>query len=321
MKAVSLSSAAERLRTQGDGWAELRGKVKESAGGRRAAGFSPTGHRGTASPPTLPPSLRLHGPPGGAGGRLSARHGGVSGAEPPCSRPPRRRQPSAAPLRSAPALLPAAASRAGDEDAAPAAAAPAAPPVSPALRAGVGLQPGRGEADGVQRAARQLLRVLGGLLHPRPQHVSAGAGGGRAAGVNPGAGAAGRQPPVPRRRRAPRSAGDSRACSAGSASWWELPEPTPRSRTSWKEERCTTAAGRPRAAGRSPSITRVSALRGRVRAPSGRSDRCSRRRCAAGRDGAPREPLLAQLLADSEGSPLEQLGLDAGWFRLSVSTS
>lgn len=111
MKAVSLSSAAERLRTQGDGWAELRGKVKESAGGRRAAGFSPTGHRGTASPPTLPPSLRLHGPPGGAGGRLSVRHAGVSGAEPPCSRPLRRRQPSAAPLRSAPALLPAAAAQ------------------------------------------------------------------------------------------------------------------------------------------------------------------------------------------------------------------
>lgn len=59
------------------------------------------------------------------------------------------------------------------------------------MGAGVGLQPGRGEADGVQRAARQLLRVLGGLLHPRPQHVSAGAGGGRAAGANPGAGAAG----------------------------------------------------------------------------------------------------------------------------------
>lgn len=321
MKAVSLSSAAERLRTQGDGWAELRGKVKESAGGRRAAGFSPTGHRGTASPLTLPPSLTPS--PRAARGRRraalrSARRGerGRAALQPPAS--PQAAQRCAAPLRSgaAPGRR-----RAGDEDAAPAAAAPAAPPVSPALRAGVGLQPGRGEADGVQRAARQLLRVLGGLLHPRPQHVSAGAGGGRAAGVNPGAGAAGRQPPVPRRRRAPRSAGDSRACSAGSASWWELPEPTPRSRTSWKEERCTTAAGRPRAAGRSPSITRVSALRGRVRAPSGRSDRCSRRRCAAGRDGAPREPLLAQLLADSEGSPLEQLGLDAGWFRLSVSTS
>lgn len=31
-----------------------------------------------------------------------------------------------------------------------------------------------------------------------------------------------------------------------------------------------------------------------------------------GTDGASREPLPAQLLADSEGSPLEQLGLDAG---------
>lgn len=72
MKAVSLSSAAERLRTQSDGWAELRGKVKESAGGRSAAGFSPTGHRGTASPPTLPPSL----PPSVSTGRQGAPEGG-----------------------------------------------------------------------------------------------------------------------------------------------------------------------------------------------------------------------------------------------------
>lgn len=112
VKAVSLSSAAERLRTQSDGWAELRGKVKRAPGVAAPPAFL---RRGTEARPhlwlSLPPSLRLHGPPGGAGGRLSARHGGVSGAEPPCSRPPRRRQPSAAPLRSAPALLPAAAAQ------------------------------------------------------------------------------------------------------------------------------------------------------------------------------------------------------------------
>lgn len=103
MKAVSLSSAAERLRTQGDGWAELRGKVKESAGGRRAAGFSPTGHRGTASPLTLPPSLTPS--PRAARGRRraalrSARRGerGRAALQPPA--PPQAAQRCAAPLRS-----------------------------------------------------------------------------------------------------------------------------------------------------------------------------------------------------------------------------
>lgn len=48
-------------------------------------------------------------------------------------------------------------------------------------------------------------------------------------------------------------------CSAGSACWWEPPRPTRRSRTSCREERCTTAPGPPRAATRSPSTTPVSA--------------------------------------------------------------
>lgn len=62
-------------------------------------------------------------------------------------------------------------------------------------------------------------------------------------------------PVVPDR---PRRPGDSPVCFAGSVSWWELLKPTPRSRTSWKEERCTTAPGPPPAAGRFPLTTPVS---------------------------------------------------------------
>lgn len=50
MKAVSLSSAAERLRTQGDGWAELRGKVKRAPGVAAPPAFL---RRGTEARPHL----------------------------------------------------------------------------------------------------------------------------------------------------------------------------------------------------------------------------------------------------------------------------
>lgn len=69
MKAVSLSSAAERLRTQGDGWAELRGKVKRAPGVAAPPAFL---RRGTEARP----HLRLSLPPSVSTGRQGAPEGG-----------------------------------------------------------------------------------------------------------------------------------------------------------------------------------------------------------------------------------------------------
>lgn len=140
----------------------------------------PGGERGRASRAAPRPRSAAAGPHLSAPLRTSPLRSAPLRPDPHLSAPLRTARPphNGAPLRCASGT-----GRGGGEDAppqpraAPPLAAPAAPPVSAALGAGAGgFQPGRGEADGVQRAPGQLLRVLGGLLHPRPQHVSAAAG-------------------------------------------------------------------------------------------------------------------------------------------------
>lgn len=100
METISLSSATEWLRTQGDGWAELRGKVMRAPRAatqpcrRRTA---PTRHRGAASPPALPPLLSEgrqgapeRGSPRGERGRTALQPPAPPQAAQRCTAPHRR---------------------------------------------------------------------------------------------------------------------------------------------------------------------------------------------------------------------------------------